>query len=316
MIWLIWRHYRWMLVLGILALLILMALFALNVSTMNAAYQQPNGAHCLQKGDCNLVVLPGLTTRTWYSLVFQSFPLLPFVVGIFLGAPLLAREYEKRTHLFVWTQSMSRTRWLSTNLMLLGSAVVLGFGALSLVATWWSFVQDATFSFSPWSTFMIRGSVLVANVLFGLLFGVMIGAIVRRVLPAMVITLVLLIPLQIAIWNGYPYLFPPSSQLEYNWKIVYGEVVGILNDRLDDLILSRETVGADGQTPINVLDNPCPDDKLTGEALRECNEKNFHELVKYHRFNEHFWPLQLATTALLLTLAALCTGVTYWRVRR
>ncbi|MBO0796968.1 MAG: hypothetical protein J2P36_39320 [Ktedonobacteraceae bacterium] len=317
MIWLTWRHYRWMVALGMLALVVLIPLFVLNANTINAASQQPDFAQCFNKDNspCSLVVFPGMTTQTWYSLVIQTFPLLPFVVGIFLGAPLLAREYERRTHLFVWTQSVSSTRWLSVNLMLVGGAVVLGFGTLSLVATWWSFIQDATV-YSPWSTFTIRGSVLVANALFSLMFGVMIGAVIRRVLPAMVVTLLLLIPLQVAISMSYPYLFPPSSQLDYNFKIVHGEVVGLLDDNPQDFIVWRGQVGADGKTPVDRLYNPCPDDKLTGEALRQCNERSFHGLVKYHRFNEHFWPLQLVTTALLLALAALCTGVAYWQLRR
>ncbi|GHO47677.1 hypothetical protein [Ktedonospora formicarum] len=317
MIWLIWRHYRWLAALGILALVVMIPLFVLNAHAINVASQQPDLAYCFHEDNrsCNLVVFPGMTTLTWYFLVVQTFPLLPFVVGIFLGAPLLAREYEQRTHKFVWMQSVSSSRWLSTNLMFVGGAVVLGFGALSLIATWWSFIQDATVS-SPWSTFMIRGSVFVANALFSLMFGVMVGAAIRRVLPAMVVTLLILIPLQIALSMGYPYLFPPSSQLEYNFKIVHGEVIGLLDDQPQDLIVWKGQVGADGKIPIDALYNPCPDDKLTGEALRRCNASSFHELVKYHRFNEHFWPLQLITTALLLALAAVCTGTTYWLLRR
>ncbi len=41
------------------------------------------------------------------------FPYLPLVMGVFLGAPLLSREYERGTHQFAWTQSVTRSRWLA-----------------------------------------------------------------------------------------------------------------------------------------------------------------------------------------------------------
>ena len=38
--------------------------------------------------------------------------LLPLAVGVFWGAPLLAREVEQGTIRLVFTQSVSRRRWL------------------------------------------------------------------------------------------------------------------------------------------------------------------------------------------------------------
>ena len=36
----------------------------------------------------------------------------PAVIGMFWGAPLVARELEAGTHRLVWNQSVTRTRWL------------------------------------------------------------------------------------------------------------------------------------------------------------------------------------------------------------
>ena len=41
---------------------------------------------------------------------------LPVVVGVFWGAPLVARELEAGTHRLVWNQSITRTRWLAVTL--------------------------------------------------------------------------------------------------------------------------------------------------------------------------------------------------------
>ena len=40
----------------------------------------------------------------------------PLVLGLFWGAPLIAREIETGTHTLVWTQGVSRRRWLAGKL--------------------------------------------------------------------------------------------------------------------------------------------------------------------------------------------------------
>ena len=46
----------------------------------------------------------------------SSSPSLPALIGVFWGAPLVARELEAGTHRLVWNQSVTRTRWLATKL--------------------------------------------------------------------------------------------------------------------------------------------------------------------------------------------------------
>ena len=40
----------------------------------------------------------------------------PVIIGVFWGAPLVARELEAGTHRLAWTQSVTRTRWLAIKL--------------------------------------------------------------------------------------------------------------------------------------------------------------------------------------------------------
>ena len=47
---------------------------------------------------------------------------IPGLIGIFWGAPLVARELETGTFRLAWTQSVSRHRWAITKLVLLGLA--------------------------------------------------------------------------------------------------------------------------------------------------------------------------------------------------
>lgn len=68
-------------------------------------------------------------------LLVQLYGLL---IAIFWAAPLVAREYEHRTHLWAWSQDVSPARWLAGKVLLLlvtagVSALVLGFCGQYLV---------------------------------------------------------------------------------------------------------------------------------------------------------------------------------------
>src|SRR4029453_7285318 len=64
--------------------------------------------------------------------------LLPALIGLFWGAPLLARELEAGTHRLVWNQSITRTRWLAVKLAVTGLAAMTAAGLGSLVVSWWA----------------------------------------------------------------------------------------------------------------------------------------------------------------------------------
>ncbi|GAB4003348.1 hypothetical protein GCM10029992_44650 [Glycomyces albus] len=48
----------------------------------------------------------------------------PALIGAFWGAPLITRELESGTHRLVWNQSVTRTRWLTAKLALVGGLSV------------------------------------------------------------------------------------------------------------------------------------------------------------------------------------------------
>ena len=61
----------------------------------------------------------------------------PALVGLFVGAPLLARELQHGTHRLAWTQSVTRRRWLLSKTLLLSLATALGAALLSALVMWW-----------------------------------------------------------------------------------------------------------------------------------------------------------------------------------
>jgi hypothetical protein len=62
---------------------------------------------------------------------------IPVLIGMFAGAPLLAREYEAGTFRFSWTQATSRTRWAAAKLALLGAALAAAASAFGALVSWW-----------------------------------------------------------------------------------------------------------------------------------------------------------------------------------
>ena len=109
------------------------------------------------------------TLRLWLGVLVIT---VPAILGMFCGAPLVARELEEGTFRLAWTQSVTRTRWLTLRLAV---------GALASMA------------------------------LAGLL-GAAAGALLRRTIPAMLTTLIAFIAARLAIWAWVrPSLLPPVS---------------------------------------------------------------------------------------------------------
>ncbi len=55
----------------------------------------------------------------------EGLPLLMVIIGVLVGAPLVAREVEQRTQLVSWTQSVSRRRWYATKTSILAGCLAV-----------------------------------------------------------------------------------------------------------------------------------------------------------------------------------------------
>lgn len=116
---------------------------------------------------------------------------VPLLLGVFLGAPLLAGDLETGTAKLVAAQSVSPVRWLLTKLWL---ALLVVTVSTALLATaygwWWGPIKAETF-ITDWTSgnvFDNTGPIPTALTLFTVVGGVAIGMLLRRALPAMVVT--------------------------------------------------------------------------------------------------------------------------------
>ena len=147
--------------------------------------------------------------------------LAPAVIGLFWGAPLIARELETGTAAVAWNQSVTRTRWLAVKLTVIGLTAMAVTEALSLMQTWWAApisqaVADGA-SVGPAQSrftqlnFATHGLTPLGYAAFAFVLGVTAGALIRRTVPAMAVTLAIFAALQVAmpLWVR-PNLAPPD----------------------------------------------------------------------------------------------------------
>src|SRR3954453_14435397 len=115
-------------------------------------------ANCAAHGDCGtareVFAQNESTLRSWLGGLVIA---IPGLIGIFWGAPLVARELESGTHRLAWTQSVSRRRWLAVNLGGVGLAPVAAAGASSVVIPWWASLLDQAGGWIQPSVFGSRG---------------------------------------------------------------------------------------------------------------------------------------------------------------
>lgn len=139
-----------------------------------------------------------------YGPTSTGLRLMPILLGVFLGAPLFTGDLENGTAKLVVTQSMSRTRWLTTKLALTALVVVVSTVALSVAFGWWWTLYDEStaWEWTSGPTFNNTGPMPVALALFSVFGGVAIGVVLRRTLVAMVVTLGFTVIVQI-VWSHF-----------------------------------------------------------------------------------------------------------------
>jgi hypothetical protein len=130
-------------------------------------------------------------------LVTVALPAIPVLIGMFVAAPLLAREYEAGTFRFAWTQTAGPTRWVVAKLVGLGVALTAASGAFGVLVSWWLAQVDPLASDSRWqpAQFGLTAVTFAAWTVAAFAAGAFAGALIRRTVPAMAATGVFVVAL-------------------------------------------------------------------------------------------------------------------------
>lgn len=197
MMWLTWRQNRTQLLvaLGVLAALAVILL----VTGLNLAHlYDTTVATCKAHSDCATAKAAFLQNDTdLQTALGVLMVVVPGFVGVFWGAPLIARELESGTYRLAWTQSVTHTRWLAVKVGVIGLASMAIVGLLSLMVTWWSAPFDRI-NMNPFGSFDERDIVPVAYAAFAFALGATMGMLTRRTVPAMASTAVAFLGTQLA----------------------------------------------------------------------------------------------------------------------
>jgi ABC-type transport system involved in multi-copper enzyme maturation permease subunit len=344
MIWLTWRQFRTQALTALAFLAVAAAYFLITGPQLRHAYAA-DLASCTAQNDC-FGVLNGLQDQ--YSGPFQLAEMLvlavPGLLGIFWGAPLIAGELERGTHLMTWNQSVTRARWLMVKVAGIGFASVATAGVLSLLLTWWAEPLDAV-SGDRFATlgFNARDVTPLGYAAFAFALGVALGLLIRRTLPAMAATLAVFVAVQVLVTVAVrPDLLPtatlstPINQTTMAQAIRFDRSESATGPVTIDL---PAPTGAWVRSETRVLDSagrPIPTAEVldcwnrffgrpgaTGKAgspdfgpLGAClAPDNLHVAISYQPASR-YWQLQWMETGLYFVLAVLLGAGSLWRMRR
>ena len=175
MIWLTWRQFRTqiLVVAGVLAVLaIVLALTGPHLVSLSDALPEVVSRRQGLRRRPPIRSSPRTAARRCSQRPGHSAPAL---IGIFWGAPLIARELETGTYRLAWTQIVTRRRWLAVKLGVVGLASVAVAGLLSLMVTWWSSPIDRRTSNSSVAIFALRDIAPIGYAAFAFAVGVTAG---------------------------------------------------------------------------------------------------------------------------------------------
>ena len=341
MIWLTWRQCRtqFLAVYGLVA-----------AACVWLAITGPALARLARRHE-NVYDLLTANDRLLFNGGIAALAVAPAVIGIFWGAPLVARELETGTHRLAWNQSVTRGHWLAAKLAFSVVATALAVGILTTAITWWAHPIDGVTGSQRGSlasrltpvSFAMRGVVPVGYAVFALLLGTLIGLILRRSVPAMALALAVYVVIQVAVplWVR-PHLVPA---LTTSTVISHSTLDGIGIDDSGAItittrvpkgawMLSNQTVDARGRAvALPAWFSDCVPPPPAGGAseggrvsfepragtmdacLARLTDQGYRQRVVYQPA-DHFWPLQWVETGLYLAASGVLAALSFWWTRR
>lgn len=188
MSWLVWRQHRGQLAVAALVLAALTIVLVTSGIHIAAVYRAAL-ATCQRTNSCDNLGPQVFAGDGFYFDVVNLALAAPLLIGMFWGAPLVARETGQSTHKLIWTQAVTRRQWLTAKVTLAVLVAMVWGGILAALVTWWSGPENAIdhTRFYP-GQFDLQGLVPVAYCLFAVTLGTAAGTVIRRPIPAIAAT--------------------------------------------------------------------------------------------------------------------------------
>jgi hypothetical protein len=253
MSWLTWRQHRKQALYTLIALVVLTGVMLPTGLAMHHTFTNSGLAACLAKlstaaftagdtPDCHALSQQFQNQYSSMTFIAILFVILPAIVGIFFGAPLIAREVEAGTHRLVWTQGVSRKHWALVKFGVVGAITLVLSAAYTLGMDWWSQPLVANGGRMGPIVFDIEGIAPIGYTLFAVALGILASTMWKKVLPAMGVTLAGYAAVRILIETlARPYYMSP---LTASIPITSTEQ---FNDATGDWIMSNGVINGAGK---------------------------------------------------------------------
>ncbi|MGW7535327.1 ABC transporter permease subunit [Amycolatopsis sp. NPDC054798] len=194
--WLTYRQHRW----TVLSVAVVAAAVA---AAMIWTHRQLGELITGCRAGCSAGARASLDTLVGQAdIQAQAVGLFAVLIAVFWAAPMISREYEQRTHLLVWTQEVSPTRWLFTKTALLAAvaaALAAGLGvAADGLAGQLSTLDPVAGSRFTGRLFEAYAVLQVVYVLFAFAVGLAVSALVHRTDAAMALSLLVFVVLRMS----------------------------------------------------------------------------------------------------------------------
>ncbi len=203
--WVSWRQRRGALITAATVLAALSLYLLIMGLRIRSAYAGVIGCHPASSPRCQLVAYA--FSQNYYENLGASMVhdigdppvisglllLVPLLLGVFAGAPLLARELETGTFRFAWTQGCGRLRWALAQLALPAITLIAATGAFTALYSWYMRPFTALglgkSAIEP-PEFPLHGVAFAAWTLAAFAIGAFAGVTIRRTVPALAASLV------------------------------------------------------------------------------------------------------------------------------
>jgi hypothetical protein len=286
---------------------------------------------------------PQLFQLTWQvSEINVVLLVVPCVVGVLLGAPLVAGEYDDRTNRLAWTQGIGRTRWYVTKWVAVGIPVLAMVSVLAFGTHLWSFhVVGATQLTGNWGSltnwgrmqpgvFPVSGVVPFAYALFAFALGATLGALIRRTPWAVVGTVVVYGLALLVVTTTVRPLLAPQLFVPYQsgntsvatQHILYGSAYGpSAGGQTEPWLISSDYRFAPGYHP--PAGTPSPDaivshceSHTAGAAFLGCVFTAHLVYGGSYQPTANFWNLQWRESVIYVAASVMLLVLGLWAVRR
>jgi hypothetical protein len=241
--------------------------------------------------------------------------IVPALLGVFAGAPLLARELETGTFRFAWTQGCGRLRWSLAQLALPAITLIAATGAFSALYSWYirPFVAEEKLVLLMPLLFPAGGIAFAAWTLAAFAIGAFAGVSIRRTVPAIAAAL--------GAWAGLAvvttaFLRPHyETPLRISGGVPHAGPFWLYNN----WVLSSWTTGPGGRPVSAATFN-----SLVPVSIQNSQLNGFAHWMTQHGYTQ-WWSyqpasryvhLQLIEGGWLLALSVVLIAATVWMIRR